>query len=49
MVDSLNLKGEDTIVLGDLALFMQQSKLLIVFIYACSDFNTTIYFFIDSY
>ena len=32
MVDSLNLKGEDTIVLGDLALFMQQSKLLIVFI-----------------
>lgn len=32
MVDSLNLKAEDTIVLGDLALFMQQSKLLIVFI-----------------
>ena len=32
MVDSLNLKGEDTIVLVDLALFMQQSKLLIVFI-----------------
>ena len=32
IVDSLNLKGEDTIVLGDLALFMQQSKLLIVFI-----------------
>ena len=32
MVDSLNLKGEDTIVLGDLSLFMQQSKLLIVFI-----------------
>ena len=32
MVNSLNLKGEDTIVLGDLALFMQQSKLLIVFI-----------------
>ena len=28
MVDSLNLKAEDTIVLGDLALFMQQSKLL---------------------